>query len=111
MYDEKNLPELIFTVTYPVALGIYRAVNELGLKIPNDIDLICFGDAEEQKYLSPSLSCIKQPTDLIAINAMEIMLDNLNESENRRLKSIEVTTELVIRGTCLGIKENFKIET
>ena len=84
LYNENNLPELIFTVTYPVALGIYKAVNELGIKIPDDIDIICFGDAEEQKYLSPPLSCIKQPTNLIAKNAMEIMLKKLNESENRK---------------------------
>lgn len=102
LYDENNLPELIFTVTYPVALGIYRAVNELGLKIPNDVDIICFGDAEEQKYLSPALSCIRQPTNLIAQNAMEIMFSHLDDSENREVKSIEVPTELILRGTCRG---------
>jgi LacI family transcriptional regulator len=102
LYNEDNLPELIFTVTYPVALGIYKAVNELGIKIPDDIDIICFGDAEEQKYLSPALSCIKQPTNLIAENAMEIMLNQLNESENREVKTIEIPTELILRGTCLG---------
>ena len=102
LYDENNLPELIFTVTYPVALGIYRAVNELGLKIPNDIDVICFGDAEEQKYLSPALSCIRQPTNLIAQYAMEIMFSQLEDSENREVKSSEVPTELILRGTCRG---------
>lgn len=102
LYNEDNLPELIFTVTYPVALGIYKAVNELGIKIPDDIDIICFGDAEEQKYLSPALSCIKQPTNLIAENAMEIMLNQLDESENREVKTIEIPTELILRGTCLG---------
>jgi LacI family transcriptional regulator len=106
LYNENNLPELIFTVTYPVALGIYRAVNELGLKIPNDIDIICFGDAEEQKYLSPALSCIKQPTNLIANSAMEIMLANLNDSDKREVKSVEIPTELILRGTCLGNLQN-----
>ncbi|MCB9211848.1 MAG: LacI family DNA-binding transcriptional regulator [Ignavibacteriales bacterium] len=106
LYNENNLPELIFTVTYPVALGIYRAVHELGLKIPNDIDIICFGDAEEQKYLSPPLSCIKQPTNLIAENAMEIMLSKLGDSEKVEVKSVEVATELILRGTCLGKFKN-----
>ncbi len=106
LYKENNLPELIFTVTYPVALGIYKAVNELGLRIPNDIDIICFGDAEEQKYLSPALSCIKQPTNLIANSAMEIMLANLNDSEKSEVKSVEIPTELILRGTCLGNLKN-----
>lgn len=104
LYKKKNLPDLIFAVAYPVALGIYRATHELGLKIPNDIDLICFGDAEEQKYLSPPLSCIKQPTNLIAKNAMEIMLAKLGDSEEEDVKSVEVATELILRGTCISNK-------
>lgn len=34
LYHEKNLPDLILAVTYPVAIGIYSAVKEVGLKIP-----------------------------------------------------------------------------
>jgi len=101
LYKNNNLPELIFTVTYPVALGIYRAVNELGLKIPEDIDVICFGDGSEQKYLSPPLSCVDQPTKLIAQNSMNILLDNINNSDSNETKSIEIPTQLILRGTCV----------
>ena len=101
LYREKNLPELIFTVTYPVALGIYKAVNELGLKIPEDIDLICFGDSNVQKYLSPPLSCVNQPTKLIAQNAMEIILSNINGTSSEEKKSVKIPTELLLRGTCI----------
>ncbi len=104
LYRENNLPEIIFTVTYPVALGIYKAVNELGLKIPEDIDLICFGDSNVQKYLSPPLSCVNQPTRLIAENAMEIILSHINKSSSEEKKSVKIPTELLLRGTC--IKKN-----
>ncbi|MCB0744193.1 MAG: LacI family DNA-binding transcriptional regulator, partial [Ignavibacteriae bacterium] len=63
LYKENNLPDLIFTVTYPVALGIYMAASEVNMKIPEDIDVICFGDAKVQKFLSPPLSCVTQPTN------------------------------------------------
>lgn len=102
LYRKNNLPELIFTVTYPVALGIYKAVNELGLKIPEDIDLICFGDSNVQKYLSPPLSCVNQPTRLIAENAMEIILSQINQSSSEKKKSVEIPTELLLRGTCIS---------
>lgn len=102
LFKMKNLPELIFTVTYPVALGIYRAVNELGLNIPKDIDLICFGDGSEQKYLSPPLSCIDQPTDLLAEHSMQILLDNINSTEKPENKAIEIPTKLKLRGTCIS---------
>lgn len=104
LYYNNNLPEMIFTVTYPVALGIYRAISELELNIPEDIDLICFGDAAEQKYLSPPLTCIDQAPSLMAKYAMEVMLQNLNDPENYNTKTIEIPTELIIRGTCVPRK-------
>lgn len=103
LYESNDLPEIIFTVTYPVALGIYKAVEELNLKIPKDIDVICFGDANEQKYLSPPLSCITQPTASIANHSMEILLAKMRDSENTEVKSIMLPTELTIRGTCKEI--------
>lgn len=99
LYEENNLPEFIFTVTYPVALGVYKAVNELGLKIPQDIDLICFGNANVQNYLSPALSCVDQAPKQIAENAMEILLAKIADPE-REMQSVEVPTDLILRGTC-----------
>jgi len=104
LYQEKNVPEMILTVTYPVALGIYKAIHELGLKIPDDIDLICFGNSDVQNYLSPPLSCIDQSTSDIAKSAMEILLEGINNPETKKVRSVEVATKLKLRGTC--IKKN-----
>lgn len=106
-YNKKNLPELIFTETYPVALGIYEAVHELNLNIPNDVDVICFGNADVQKYLEPPLSCVNQPTDMIAEKAIELLLENINNKETFKTKEIIIPTNLIIRGTC---KNNIKRE-
>lgn len=100
LYKNNNLPEFIFTVTYPVALGVYTAVKEVGLRIPEDIDLICFGNAKIQEFLCPPLSCVDQPTALLSKNAMEILFENINKQEEFEPKHITVDTELIIRGTC-----------
>ncbi len=101
LYNQKNLPDLLFTVTYPVALGVYMAANEVGLKIPDDIDVICFGNAKIQKFLSPPLSCVDQPTSLISKNAMEILFENVNNKDSFIPKQTVIDTELIIRGTCI----------
>ncbi|MBK8946312.1 MAG: LacI family DNA-binding transcriptional regulator [Ignavibacteriae bacterium] len=100
LYKENNLPDVIFSVTYPVALGIYMAASEVNVRIPDEIDVICFGDAKVQKFLSPPLSCITQPTNLIAEKSMEILLNRINYPEEKPSQNIEIPTELVIRGTC-----------
>ena len=100
LYLSNNMPDVIFCVTYPVALGIYQAVMELNLKIPDDIDVICFGNAESQKFLNPSLSCVCQPTDLIAQKSMEILLEKINNAEDSFYINEIIPVELVLRETC-----------
>ena len=101
LYHEKNLPDPIFAVTYPVALGVYMAAREVGLIIPDDIDLVCFGNSQIQNFLSPPLSCINQPTDQLAIRSMEVLLENIDNKEDFQPKNIVLDTNLVLRGTCI----------
>lgn len=101
LHRENNLPEVIFAVTYPVALGIYLAASEANIKIPNDVDVICFGDANVQKFLSPPLSCVTQPTKLIAEKAMDILFNKFKNKDGKTSQSYKIPTELLLRGTCL----------
>ncbi len=100
LYNEKNLPDIIFTVTYPVALGVYKAAREVGMKIPDDIDVICFGYADVQEFLHPPLSCVDQPTDKIAEKAMELIFERINNPEETTAKHVLIDTNLILRGTC-----------
>ena len=100
LIKDNNLPDLIFAVTYPVALGVYDAVGQHGLRIPNDIDLVCFGNAIEQNYFSPPMSSVSQFPQLIAKSAMNIILSNINNPENHIYESVVIPTELVLRETC-----------
>ncbi len=101
LYKDKNLPDMIFAATYPIAFGIYTAAAELGLKISKDVDLICFGNASAHKFLSPPLSCVDQPTNLIGKNAVDILIENINKGEEFIPKEIVIDTELILRGTCV----------
>lgn len=101
LYNKNNLPDLIFTVTYPVALGVYMAAREVNLRIPEDIDVICFGNAKVQNFLSPQLSCVDQPTDQIANKSMEILLENINSPDEFEPRNIQIDTDLILRGTCI----------
>jgi LacI family transcriptional regulator len=101
LYRENNLPDLILAVTYPVAIGIYSAVKEAGLKIPDDIDLICFGNSEVQSFLSPPLSCVNQSTELLAEKSIELLLQNIENVDSFECKNLVIDTDIIFRGTCI----------
>ncbi len=99
LYNSKNLPEFIFAVTYPVALGVYAAVAEMGLKIPDDVDIMCFGNSDVNRFLSPPLSCVNQPTDELGIKSVQLILENIRSPLDFIPKHIEIPTEIIIRET------------
>ena len=98
--ESGNLPEFIFTVTYPVALGVYAAAQKLGLKIPDDIDVMCFGDSDVNRFISPSLSCVYQPTEKLGREAVRLLIEQINHYDNFDPVKVELPTDLIIRETC-----------
>lgn len=104
LYHEKKMPDLILAVTFPVAIGIYTAAKEVGMKIPDDIDLICFGNSPVQEFLSPPLSCINQPTDQLAKKSFDLLMENMDNPDGFNFKQLIIDTELILRGTCIKSK-------
>jgi LacI family transcriptional regulator len=97
-----HMPEFIFAMTYPIALGIYEAAKELGLRIPQDVDLISFGDSDVSRVISPALSCVTQPAYELGSKAVEMMLKTLSIPEPAGDQHLVLPTEVLLRETCTG---------
>jgi LacI family transcriptional regulator len=96
-----EVPEFIFAMTYPIALGIYEAAKELGLTIPADVDLVSFGDSDVSRVISPALSCVTQPAYELGTKAVELMLNTIAHGEAGE-QHLVLPTELLLRETCTG---------
>lgn len=101
LYETGELPEVIFAVTFPVALGVCRAAEEMGMRIPDDIDLICFGSSGLNRFLNPSISYVEQPTHELGRRAFELTLENIRKKENFLPQHIKLPTQLVLCKTCV----------
>lgn len=64
----------IFCVNDEIALGACRALNELGVRIPQDMMVIGYGDVDMLPYLSPSLSSLSGNVVAVAENVVEAIL-------------------------------------
>jgi LacI family transcriptional regulator len=102
LYRHGRLPEFVLTATYPAALGVYEAAKELGLRIPGDLDMISFGDSDVGRFISPSLSCVSQPTQELGTRAVQLILDMIRHREDHREQHVELSTQLLLRETCVG---------
>jgi len=101
LYESGRLPEFILAVTFPVALGVYRAVEELGMRIPNDIDIISFGNSGFNRFLAPPMSYVDQPTRELGRKALELTLENIRKKDQFVPQHIKLPTNLVLCKTCI----------
>ncbi|HEY3409131.1 MAG TPA: LacI family DNA-binding transcriptional regulator [Propionicimonas sp.] len=58
-----------------VALGVYQATQERGLRIPDDLSVISFDDEYLASYLRPKLTTMQIPYLEIGRTALQLLLD------------------------------------
>ncbi len=94
----ETLPEAIFATSDMMALGALQAINEAGLKCPDDIRLIGCDDIAACRYSSPKLTTVKQDKEKFG-KLSAYMLDDLI-NERSQLKPVLIDSELIIRESC-----------
>jgi DNA-binding LacI/PurR family transcriptional regulator len=86
-----------------VARGIYRAAEELGLKIGKDIFVVGAGDAPDPETFDVALTCISQKTEGVGYEGARV-LHELMKGDSESDVHILLPTELTIRQSSLSNK-------
>lgn len=97
------IPTAFFIASDPMAIGAYRAINEKGLTIPNDISIIGFDDIATSQFLNPSLTTVKIYTEYIGETAVDTLLERLIGKRNLS-KKIVLPVNLIVRESCVKLK-------
>lgn len=97
-----EMPEFIFCATFPIALGVYRAAEELGVKIPADVDIMCFGSGIANRFLATRISCVEQPVSELGRTAMEVTLASIQAAEEFTPQHVVLGTTLKLADTCIN---------
>ena len=66
-------PTAVFISNYDMEIGAYIAINNLNLKIPEDISLIGFDNLPLVNIVNPPLSFSEQPTDEMGLTAAKLL--------------------------------------
>jgi len=68
----------VFCANDQQALGLLRAFNERGVKVPEDVSVVGFDDIPEAEYLSPPLTTVRQDFDEVGRRCLAALLDLLD---------------------------------
>ncbi|SDC35818.1 LacI family DNA-binding transcriptional regulator [Halanaerobium congolense] len=92
----KNRPKAIFAANDLSAAGVYKALFEADLKIPEDIAVAGHDDINLASLLKPELTTMRQPKYEMGERAVTILLKMINK-QDFEIKDQILTTDLIIR--------------
>jgi LacI family transcriptional regulator len=92
-------PTAIFAASDDMALEIMAALNENGLKIPDDVSVIGFDDNPSCLYGQVALTTVRQPLFKMAEDSVRL-LNNIITGKQKTRSQIILPPELVIRESC-----------
>lgn len=87
-------PSALFCANYDLMLGMIMALNELGLRIYEDISVVGIDDLTLSRVIKPRLTMIMQPMQEIAAQASRLMMERL-EGPVPGIRLVELPTELI----------------
>lgn len=93
---EKGCPEAIFCHNDEIAIGAYRGLRDLKLRIPDDVALVGCDGIEDTEYLDAPLSTIIQPIQQMSALAWEFLKRRMNEPTCPR-QEVTLTAHFVNR--------------
>lgn len=72
-----KMPELtaVFAMSDVTAIGAIRAINDRGLRVPDDISVMGYDGIDIGRYMVPRLTTIRQHREVIAARSVEILMD------------------------------------
>jgi len=89
----------VITYDHRIAFMILGASQAMGLRVPQDFNLICFNDVFPSAIIYPSLTCIAVPGREMGHIAAELLLNRLATPKQSSGQEVRVAEHLIARAS------------
>lgn len=100
-------PTALFTASDRMAYGAYKAIQEHGLTVPDDISVISFDNIEMSEFVNPALTTIHVPKEEMGRIAVKFLLQHMEGGVSLPLTTY-LPTRLMVRESCSKKRGNGK---
>jgi LacI family transcriptional regulator, galactose operon repressor len=98
---KKNDVSLIACADDLVAIGAMGALNEYGIKVPDDVSILGFDNIPWSTIVTPKLTTINQPISAIGAEAVSILTQKI-QTPDETVRAIILGVELVERDSAIS---------
>lgn len=105
LIHKKKVEAIIFLTNMLAVTGLY-CMKEMQVKIPEDVAVVGFNRNDVFNLFSSPITYIKQPLELIGTQAVNILIDKINNSEFEIKSTFFSEPQLIIGASSLKINRS-----
>ena len=99
LLDRGRRPDAFVVGDDYYALGLYRAFRERGMRVPDDVLVMGWGNHPFTRLMDPPLSTLLLPFEEVARRAVRRLLDRIQGIADSQVVTERIVPELVIRAS------------
>lgn len=88
--------DAVFVTNYEMTIGAVMALNELNIKVPDELSFIGFDNQQLAKVVKPNLTIVVQPIKQIGECTADIILKRLKGNKTSYPSMLRLKTEILI---------------
>lgn len=100
--NSNRIPTALFSASDRMAHGAYKAIQEYGLSIPENISIVSFDDIEMSEFITPPLTTIRVYKEEMGRIAVKLLIQRMEGSISLPLTSY-LPAKLIVRNSCKKI--------
>jgi LacI family transcriptional regulator len=77
-----------------------RRMSLMGVQIPEELSVVVFDDNPWIELVTPSLSAVHQPIEMLAMHSVELVLGRLRGQLPQGAQTMTVQAEFISRSSC-----------
>ncbi|UOF92723.1 LacI family transcriptional regulator [Fodinisporobacter ferrooxydans] len=90
-------PTAVFAMVDAIAIGVYQAADELGVRIPEQLSVIGFDNISLCTLLHPKLTTVAQPIHELGRESAKMLIDDIQTGTEQSPRKLVLPVQLVIR--------------
>jgi DNA-binding LacI/PurR family transcriptional regulator len=98
MLDLRPLPTAVFAANDLAAVGVMGVFDSAGVEVPGDVSVVGFDDSQIAQLDLVQLTSVRQPVEQFGTEAIELLLNRIDNPRTERATR-ELVPELVVRRT------------
>jgi LacI family transcriptional regulator len=90
----------IFAANNFMAIGALRALRGAGIRVPEQIAIVCFDDVEAAAEIEPFLTVMAQPAYSMGTLAAKLLVERIEEKFTGPAREVVLSPRLLVRRSC-----------